>query len=118
MEKVDRMVNKRYKDGTFMSRQQFQKCFELSDSQTYLFFGLFDPSGFGRIMSLDIWGAIILASACKNEDKIRFLFDYVDMNNDHFLGPIDLELLFTCASRGFSRLKGLPICSNRSVSCF
>jgi hypothetical protein len=103
------MLNKRYKDGTYITRRQFQECFKLNDSQAYSLFRIFDPSGYGRALSLDVWGAITLASSGRQEEKIKYLFDMVDANGDKYIGPIECELLFTCVSRGFSRLKGIPV---------
>ena len=112
METIDRMINKRYKDDTFMTRNQFQKCFQLSDALTYSLFRLFDPNGDSRVMSLDVWGAIILASSARIEEKLKLLFEIADINDDHHIGPLDCELLMRCASRGFSRLKGIPVPEN------
>lgn len=113
MEKVDKMLNKRYRDGTHITRKQFQKCFNLSDAMTFTIFFQFDPLGEGRALSLDVWGALILACNCRVEDKIRFLFELTDVNDDHYIGPIDVERLYRSVSRGFSRFKGLPVPENR-----
>ena len=104
----DKMINKRYKDDTYVTRNQFQKVFQLSDALTYALFRIFDPNGDGRVHSLDVWGAIILASEARNEEKIKVLFELTDFNEDKYMGPLDCELLLRCASRGFSRLKGIP----------
>lgn len=107
MELTDKMINKRYKDDTFMTRGQFQKCFGLTDVATYSLFKRFDPEGNSRVLSLDIWGALILAASCRVEQKLKILFDLVDINEDHYIARLDVERLLRCASRGFSRLKGI-----------
>jgi hypothetical protein len=111
--RVDKLINKRYKDDTFITRKQFQQCFEISDTATYTLFRVFDPAGDGRVASLDVWGALTLAGSFRVEEKIKFLFELADRNGDHYLNPLDVELLLRCVSRGFSRLKGNPIPETR-----
>lgn len=115
METVDRMINKRYKDDTYMTRNQFQKCFQLSDALTYSLFRIFDPNGDSRVMSLDVWGAIVLASSSRIEEKLKLLFEIADINKDNYMGRLDCEMLMRCASRGFSRMKGIPVPENGSA---
>jgi hypothetical protein len=113
METVDKMINKRFKDDTFMTRNQFQKCFQLSDALAYSLFRLFDPAGDGRAMSLDVWGALVLSCSARVEEKLKLLFELADTNGDNLLGSLDCELLMRCVSRGFSRLKGIPAPAHR-----
>lgn len=88
-----------------MTLKQFQWTFRTSDDLTYAFFRRYDPDGYNRIPCLDIWGAIVLAANGTPEEKINFLFNYMNAERDHHLCKLDCQLLLRCATRGFSRLK-------------
>lgn len=88
-----------------MSLKQFQWTFKTSDDLTYALFKRYDPDGYNRIPCIDIWGAIVLAANGKPEEKINFLFNYMNAERDHYLSKLDCQLLLRCTTRGFSRLK-------------
>lgn len=69
-------------------------------------FRRFDPEMKGYIPSLDLWGALVLASSCTATEKINFLFDLMDLDRDEYLSPVDLALIMRCSTRGFSNFKG------------
>ena len=117
-------------DGFFMTRRNFQMLFvdstepgddkpaddAVSDaSYAFRLFSFFDPQQTGTVVAIDIWGALILASAAKEENKLKFLFMCADLNNDKFINETELSMVMHSASRGFSRMKKIEAPSTAKI---
>ena len=113
--RYEKTVNREFDDVLFMTRKQFQYAFELSDISTYKIFSRFDENSRGYVPSLDVWGAVVLASSAPSPEKISFLFYLMDTNHDQYLSYIDAEMLTRAATRGFSKLKCLPAVAPKTI---
>lgn len=79
-------------DNFVMNLTQFEQIFN-SDSAT---FTIFDTDNNGLIDALEIFTGLIVFSASKAEDKMRFLFDIYDFNEIQTISLLDLEFMVQC----------------------
>jgi hypothetical protein len=94
-------------ESDFISKTQFRYIFNLTDLQSFQIFRLFDLEGTGKISTLEIFGALCLATNTTPFDKIGFCFQLTDANKDGKISPVEFEVSLRCISRGFSCLKAL-----------
>jgi hypothetical protein len=85
-------------DNFFIDLTEFEQIFGASESS----FVVWDVDKNGLIDALELFSGLILFSDSKFEDKIRFLFDVLDLNELNSLAPIDLEfMIYSCLSSTF-----------------
>ena len=93
------------KNGLFMNRAEYAEVFELDSAAAHKQFSNFDTRNKNRVPSTDIFGAIALCCAEREEPKIAFIFRLIDMNNDRYVNRTELVMLMFSVCRGFARIK-------------
>ena len=59
----------------------------------------------GRVPATDVFGAFALCCAEREEPKISFIFNLIDLNHDRHVNRTELTMLMYSVCRGFARLK-------------
>jgi hypothetical protein len=113
--RFEKCIDRNFEEYTFMMKRHFQWTLRLSDRRTYNLFRRFDTQSYGRIPTLDLFGALTLAAESDPGSKVHALFALVDTNKDDLISEVELTIAITCAVRGFSRLKGNAIPTEKTI---
>ncbi len=93
-------------NGMFITRDQFQRVFDMDVDEAHRHFGYWDRARRGRVSSVELWGAMALCCAEREELKINFCFcELLDLDKDGSLNEVELRLLLQSVSTGVARLK-------------
>eukprot|EP01038_Epipyxis_sp_PR26KG_P010543 gene10543-14165_t len=109
--KMLRISRKYNKYGTyFLNKNDIKLIFDnFDDIQIYKCFTIFNDKNSVnplQISSLDFFGGLTLLSQDNMEDKVIFLYQMGDLDEDDFMSYDDLFILLSSISRGCSLLKG------------
>ena len=75
-------------------RDQFQRVFDMDVDEAHRHFGYWDRARRGRVSSVELWGAMALCCAEREEVKINFCFcELLDLDKDGALNEVELRLL-------------------------
>ena len=72
-----------------MDITEFEHIFGVSDQS----FQIWDTDKNGLIDALELFSGLVVFSNSKPEDKIRFLFEIFDLNEENVIGKIDVEFM-------------------------
>jgi Ca2+-binding EF-hand superfamily protein len=93
-------------NAMFITRDQFQRVFDMDVEEAHRHFGYWDRARRGRVSSVELWGAMALCCAEREEVKINFCFcELLDLDKDGALNEVELRLLLQSVSTGVARLK-------------
>ena len=112
---IERVVDKDYEDSAFLSRKQLQMILKLSDRKIWEVFNIFDPHKTGKVSKLEFFSALALASSDIPSEKVGIGFMLADGDEDGYLYPVEVEILFTCATRGISLMKSTELPPQKTI---
>lgn len=80
-------------ENFYLDQEEFQSIFGDSSNS----FAIWDSGQTGLCDALQMFSGIILLSSSKLDDKIRFLFEIYDLNEENSLDQITIEfMMFNC----------------------
>ena len=112
---LDRIIDKDFEDSAFLDKKQIQQVMKLSDRRVFDIFNILDPKKTGKIAKVEFFGALALAASDIPSEKVGIGFAVADEDEDGHLSQIDVEVLFTCATRAVSLMKSVEIPSQRTI---
>ena len=71
-------------------------------------FNLLDDNGNGLIDSFEIFSILAIFSDSRVEDRIRFMFDFFDLNDYGYLEDTDIQFMLFVVMQGINKLYKTP----------
>ena len=82
-------------DSFTLTLTEFEQIFGLDDCSGV--FSILDHDGNGLLDAIEVFTILILFSDSRLEDRIRFMFELYDFNNNKWLEEVDLSfMIYNC----------------------
>ena len=92
-------------NAMFITREQFQRCLDLSTEDGHRHFSYFDRTRRGKASATEVWGALALCCSDREEPKVSFVYSLVDLDGDKALNRVELTVLLRAVGAGVARIK-------------